>query len=776
MTEDYITEKINSSKLPLCIRTSGWRFCYFNKSKVYSIDFDFDRSMNGAELVQDFVSRAACKTPIHEWFKDNPFAEENLCVFYVSCDSLSFEEKLSVRHSKTESRDCKMNSLGTVKPHDCSLNVVVLRQGFCNKRLGEEFYSYTILGIVQREKFFSINLLDITLISESHTLESNVRKSLADLRLPRVNISPFGAETPIQKLESLEENRLISFFIRWHVARRSTRTNSFFDKVIGTTQLKSSEEFDCQLFNHTIKFFSDSSAVETLIGDRSLPTKLVSLWNNNIVSLPHRMWMVRQLCDSIDYCIEHHVVARGATARRFFVRTTLLSAFQFFAPQIEVTKISTNSVEIDFCSPSRCFLQFNINSTLAKYKSLPGEAKSVSIEGGNLIIPMSIACRLFVDLFRCALEKLATTTMVEFVKNEAMWLVDDSVLPVNGTDFYKRVRTVRYDDYPIEGYFHKLIMSTNSMSSASSAASTSTAQQQQVPEAFRTFNLPIECGMVEADASESTISTTESGASIPLYKSGSYISVSRGALHDVCSNQPIVDIEDMAFDGTAKETVEENACLNLYKNHALPLCVRRLTQKYVETSTYLQYKERGFVYRFFDSLKMEDVTHEKIREFMLLNSTDNSVRTKHAYEINSFPKSISKWELKRIRERVEKGETEEHAKKEVSCFGGCKAQIKDNLCPYQRSAASVAGADDELRKTLKATNDLLKNDDEAIDRIIGELKRTKIAQVGCLQEYAETRRKINIEVEPKVPSDLSFSKPKHYVYACADHKQRCDCK
>jgi len=777
MTDDYITQKIKEARFPLCIRTSGWRFRYFNKFRVYSIDHNFDRSMNGEELVNDFVARASCKTPIHEWFKDNPFSAENLCVFYVSCDALTFHEELSVRFSTTESKNSPLRLLTTKSnQNEFSLNVVVLRQGFCDRRIGDEFYEYTILGVVQREKFSSITVADVTLIGESHTLDSNMRKSLSDLRLPRVNITPFGSESVPVKMETLEENRLISFFIRWHAARRSTRTNSFFDKVIGATQLKSSEEFDSQLFNHTVKFFSDSSAAESLLGDQSLLNKLLTTWNNNLVTLPHRIWMVRQLCDAIDYCIENHVVARGATARRFFVRKTLLPAFAFLAPQIDVVKVTSNSVEIDFCSPALCFLQFNINTSLSKYKSLPGEAKSVSVEGGNLVVPMSVACRLFVDLYRCALEKIASTTLVEFAKNEAMLLVDESVLPVNGTDVYKRVRTVRYDDYPIEGYFHKLIMSTNSMSAASSAASTSTAQQQQVPEAFRTFNLPIECGMVEADASESTVSTTDSGASIPLYKSGSFISVSRGALHDVCSNQPIVDIEDIAVDGAEKVTDEENACMNLYKNHALPLCVRQLTRKYVETSEYLLFEPRGFVYRFFNSLKMEDVTHEKIREFMLLNSTEAAVRTKHAYEINSLPKSFAKWESKMVRERVEKGETEEHAKKEVSCFGGCSKHIKDGMCPYQRSSLSLAGADDELRKKIKEANNLLKNDDDAIDRIIGELKRTKIPQVGCLQEYAETRRKINIDVEPKVPSDLSFTKPKHYVYACADHKQRCDCK
>lgn len=764
---------------PETFKTSGWRYRYCNRTKVYSIDHDDDYFSKqqisnddvGRTIVNEFVRNASCNTAIHEWCRNNPFVAEHLCVGLVACDSLTYEEKHSVRNITSRGKDCELRLLSKFEPSEFSFNVLVLRIDFCDRLTRKHFFEYCVLGVIARRNASTITLSEVLLTCENNQMDAASRKALADLRLPRVNIRPFGSETA-STADTAEENRLISFFVRWHVARKSPRENTFYDKVIGAPPLKSAEEFDAQLFSHTVKYFVDCSAAEWMLSCQDLPNKLLAMWNNNQVSLQRRSWMIRQLCDAVDYCIEHHVVARGQTAMRFFVKNTLLPALAFFTPQISVQKTTATTIDIDFCSPSRSSLQFRINNVLTKYKPLlqSGEPQHVFVDNGNLVIPTSVACRMFVDVFKCALDKLAATTAVDYGRRQSVWLVDDTVMPVQGGDLYVRNRTTRYDDYPVGGFYYKLITSSNNMSNA--------ATNDPLAEAFKIFNLPVEAEMANSENSKSTVSATESGASIPLYKSGSYLSVSRDALHDVCSNQTTVDIEDIATTETKQNSAidDENPCTTLHNNYALPLCVRVHTQQYVETNQHLLYKQRWFVYRFFESLHMDDITHEKITEFMLVNSTSAELRSRHKREIDAFPKSLKKWTDKQIQDRIDKGETEDKAKQDASCFGGCRKQIEDKICPYYRVATLTAEAEEELRKMLKSTNSLLKTDDEAIDRIIAQLKRTKISQVGCLQEYVETRRKINIDVEPKTASDLSISKPKHYVYACADFKQRCDCK
>lgn len=726
-------------------QTFMWRCRYINEHRAYSIDLDrqaFTNFLNTLPdkgwptvfraIVVDFALRSAYKTPIQDFFAKNVDAEWCMAVFGAKGreEPNKFKVEPAVRGIRKLS--IKPNAqFSLIYPNtsvERGFNVLVLQVPFQNKN-GDVLNEFIIVGIAKRiEDTVSFGSLTINR-DISQTSESDI----AALRRNLFRLQPFGEENIPLENDTAFDERVLSFCVRWHICRHGKRTNSLFDQVVGAAQV---EETDAQLFHKTVRYFTSGAASDEIFSNRQFLKKLFFLWQNNCVPLHTRIWMSNQIVAAVEYYIDHHVVNQNMAKRYLFVRETMLSAFAYFMPQLVVYETTPLETVIDFCSPAVCALQFRFNTFIDKQKinEAAGERR-VYVEAGRQHIPNSAICRLFVPMLKAALEQISTTVSIS-PGAEPQWLVDETVVPIQGTDFYSSSRTIRYDDFPVDGYLYRRLNMTPAIASASHGR-----------------NLAEEFAMTR-NQEEIEIRKSQS---IPIRRSTTSLSVSRESLHSICSISSMPAIEEIG------SIIEQNACLKLHKNYAIPMCARQRTFDYVDTaSEYNGYEDRNFTYRFFASLDLEEVNHNTIAEFMLVHTPKDR---NHKDEIKRFPMSLAKMRAGQAAERQQKyGETPEQAESKVSLMS-CRGNCDKKFCPYAATASGVAGADEELARNLKKLSPLLRNDDAAVAKIVEQTKKSGFAQRGCMQEFIETRKKLNISFEEN--TDITFYQPRHYVYACA---------
>lgn len=725
-------------------QTFVWRGRYINEHRVFSADFDPSTmktfignlpnnlaSTVMHAIVVDFARRAAFNTPIQHWFANTPNAESALRVFGVKAPEESYKFKIEPEQRRTRKLSVKPTAQFPLIYQQSltatGLNVVLLRLPFSNDGNGV-LNEFIVVGIIDEQKGDTVEFGHVLVNRDAGNFLESER---ALLRRHQFVMTPFGDESVLPAPDVEFDERVLSFCIRWHVARRGKRTESLFSHAVGASQLKQSDELACQLFQTTHRYFKQACAATELFANRAFLKKIFFLWVNNCLAPHRRVWMIHQIVDAVEYYVDTFVVNHSATKREAFFRATLLPALSYFMPRVVVCDTSRELV-VEFCSPATCALQFGWNAIINSHEpKFSDKENAVRIFEGRQYVPISIACRLFAPMLRCALDHMSTAVSV-LPNAEPAWLVDETVMPMRGSDYYTSPRTVRYDDYPIDGFLHRRMSASTSNSAATAV------------------NLADEFGLSRTE------DEIENGKaqSIPIRRSTQSLIVSRDSLHAVCSMPAIEELGSL---------VDRNPCVTMHKNHALPLCARQYTYDYIDTpNAYSKFDDRYFVYRFFASLEMDDVTHEKISEFMLVHTPKGK---NHKREIDNFPRSVAKLRSKQIAERQQQyGETEEQAT-ERSVIVSCKANCKKGVCPYAATAEGRVGAAEELERKLKMLNTVVAPDAEAVARIVGQTKTAHTAERGCMQEFLETRRKLDVEFDEKI--SLAFYQPRHYVYASA---------
>lgn len=766
-------------------KTSGWRFRRLNDETVYSIDLNEDslREATGEStptydgvsrfLVEDFCKKVQnVKTPIIEWVSANANRPQNFMSFIVECD------KLKNNPDKNSVRSARIPSGSRLRVYEMpnellekTFVVLILRQKLFDVRTNQMFKEFTILGVLpwQRQTEIVSNNETKTIGFDSVILNTNIAsltsKSLELLRncnFSNVDLSLFGdedvASTADCSMPTTEQ--LISFCIRWHVARKGKQP-TFFQHVIGTAQQVHASELDEQLFGLTVKYFKNASAAQQLFANRKFFSSVVFLWNRNVIPIYNRLWMQRQFIDAIEYLIDKHVVSIGLAACTFFVRDTVVPSLAYFMPHVSVVEQTSQFLVVDFFSLSRCALQVNFYELVLKFDqhTLEGE-QPMKIDAARLFIPLSSACRLVTAIYRAAMSKLISVEKfsTETSPNEE-WLVDETVLPFKNTDIYAASRTVRYDDFPINGQVCRKL----------STSSNSTSQSADVLKiALSSCNLPQEFGLLDSRSGDTNNDDdNDPEVSIPLRNSNAVIRVSRHSIDEVCSSS-VPDMEDLV------DRLQENPCMNLHRNNAIPLCARTKSSVFVNTSDqYLLYNDRFFLYKFFASLELHNVSHNDIVEFMLKNSSAGVVEKKHRRELDAMPRNAINWRRKNAHEGNEQfNENEEEHSSVSRSLGSCYTIAARGFCPYTKMAQREEGADAAFAALMKKIDHPLKDNLPALQRIAASTRNTGNIKAGCMQEYVEMRTSQNSSILPKAHPDLTFDRPKHYVLACAEYHDR----
>lgn len=769
-----------STLLHKTVKTSGWRFRRVNGESVYSVDHNDDslREIASCEepkvdqivnlLTKDFCNRVrTVVSPVSQWIDENTASASYLRVFKVTCDKLKNEpDKNSVRQAKIPPGS-KLKIFGKRDRFaDPTFNVLVLEQRLTDLRTSRNFSEFTIFGVLPWFRTADIETKngEMFVPIESVILNCDVsgmsRESLRllnDCRLPKYLIVPFGKDGAFCYDENDDGSRptaeqLVSFCIRWHVARKS-KTNSFFEHVVDSSQKTATKELDAQMYSRTVKYFKERCAAEALFSNASFFATVVELWNKNLMSINNRVWMQRQFVDALEFLVDAQVLQLGRAARLLFANDVVVSTLSYFMPQVVVgvPPVQNDFFVIDFFSLHNVSLKVDICDLARKFDAELFEIeRPFKIESGKLLVPLSTACRFVCCIVRAAMIRLLNET--EF-KSDAQhneeWLIDSTVMPLRNTDVYAKQRTTRYDDFPVDGKVSKPI----NLSVQSTSFST---------EAITACNLPELFGLVDNNV-DLDGSHVDPNSSIPLKSSAAMIRVSQNSLNDACSAS-LPDIEDLG------NSLQQNPCINLHNNNTLPLCARKRTSVLVNTSDkYLMFDDRWFVHKFFMSLDLPHVTHDAIVEFMLKNSTDESLKKKHRVEIDAFPKRHDKY-LQKKASREQQGD---FATPSASSYlGKCHSEYTKKHCPLANLTSGFADAENEFKQLLKDMQHPLALKNDAIQRIIDATKRTKSITTGCMQEYIETRSIVNEHVEAKPHPDLTFERPKHYVLACADHLNR----
>ena len=763
-----------TSQVASATRTRGWRFRRINGQKYYSIDVD---STIGFEaLLDEFLEKVTAVTPLNIWSRDNPWRRTaRRCLFAANPPCLAnHSEERSVRNCDLRVSDS--TRLDLYEPVQLEpapqLGVVVACLPFTDRRTNEQFIECVVLGllpwfVVARwlKPSSSVALDDLILNREAHTTTAE-RKALARCMVPRLRIVPFDESDP--NAAPISDDQFVSFLLRWHVARKGRLPVSFFSLVTaegsggaggggGGGGYNQNEELDAQLFDTTVRYFTEASASEALFGNRNLLQALANLWLVNGVPKETRGWMTRQLAGALKYAVDRHVVERGEAARLLLCRETVLPFMNWLSD-------SAFDFRLDAAGDGRVSLRFFAmaggSACLDQSDFLRDCQQFITFDDGRLSMSLTTACTMFVNCVAKTLQSLDEHCETPEAKAQctgARWLVDSTVLPMRGGDTYKNVRTTRYDDYPQSG----IVMRNLGHAAARAQSSTS-----PVPEALRVYNLPIESGLGELEAAAARQQQLmHSSASIPLRGSRSRMAVSSEALHDVCSNVALDDIEDTGY------LVARNPALALFENYALPMCARPLAGVLATTSDQrLKYKQRQFLYYFLSSLRLPDLDDEAIEEFMLANSGEK--RAEHAAEHRQLRKSSAKFVASRVQQMVAEGTREELAKERASCLGSCSSAKTGESCPYAKANTDPA----RLRALLVENNRLVALDPAAIDRIVAVAAAQNAApgraERACMQEFVETRRRLDIRIEPLAEPETMLTHPRHYVYASAEHAHR----
>jgi len=760
-----------------------WRFRFVNKVSVFSIDHtkqsserlfrDCKSLLDAAALVtRNFLSTPLINSHLHEWARDNPYCESHLRYMLISVESLDGakheEEQRSVRYLSLPPRTSMKPKIfdGSARDDVGTLTVVFLRVGFRRRNTKEIFNEFILLGLLPQSRFKEAPCLsDLILNTSVDKAERTDKTLMRELRLPMARFSSFDAFDAVN-VDSIGAEKLLSFCIRWHVACKGRRANHFFDAVVGVSASNNArEEKITQLLAPTLRFFRSDGAVRVLFGDASLLMCVTRFWETNQLRVEQRLWMVRQLCDALSFAVDEFVMARGALARRLFFDTAVSSLLRFAMPYLKFARVGDNAVRIDFLSQAQSRIHVDLHR-LSERRALFERDGEVALEytPGFVTIALSTACAMYVEVFTEMLRILTSESKHGIVAAPLRSVPDEAAFPLNGGDVYPQVRPTQYDDFPVGGFVHKTALAVGSSSSASSTVASNSSAEI---DSLRLYNLPVSFGMADRDGNGGGASALRH--SIPIRQSHSRIAVSTEALHSVCSN---VDIEDLA---DTIVVVEENPVTLLHKRYALPLCARQYTHDIVDGSGHAAHAARKYLYRFLKSLRLDEIDDEQIREFLMLN-TEPAREREYRAQFESLRKFTTSMLEKRVEERMRKGSTREDALARESCCASCEVNASEKRdgvypCPYRDAAHGIAGAAEKLSATLKRINPLLAGDAAAIERIVGAARTEKITG-ACLQEFVETRRKLNGETEALANPVQTFKRPFHYVYASAEHTER----
>lgn len=764
---------------PRATKTEGWRVRNVNGVSVYAIDYtretaeavvgtSSDEWLLPLSVVRSFLAKIQQVTPLRRWTVDNPYAEQQMSVVVVSSAN---NERVFEHQEETKSvRNVRVSPTSVLAfrsrtpPSETSLNVVLFATHFVDRRTEQTFYEFSVVGLwpcvyARREQLLLGRVVfnrrfDATTVSD--------RQLLACCAMPRIRILPFGGTTP-----GVSHEKLLSFFIRWHVARkRNSRSlpgdsakTSFFDEVVGV--LDTNEELEQHLVGRTVRFFPEKSAADELFADPSCFRQISQFWCENKIQREHRGWMARQFGDACAFAVERLVIPRGDTARRVFVDDCVVPALNRFLPGAGARR-AESTVSVDFFAVASEASGFDLPAVSKKHRPLVRDGEcAVTMERGRFVMPLSIACHALPVLLTTVLERLVDEQLPSIFGSVSSkrWDFEVNAMPILGGDTYRNVRSTRFDDFPIG------CREMRKFGAHANAASTST-RDALVPASLCDYNLPIENGMGEQQAASTELK--RSGASIPMKNSSASINVSSESLHDMCSNVALSDIEDIG------SIVQENPVVNLIKRMALPMCMREMALVYTRgNKSYLSYHDRKKFLLTLFSLKIPALGRSEIIDFMLCNSKSAGMYATHKREFEG----LANWAEKTLAEQTEKmvkeGLDRELATRNATCTGGCKNCASKDKCPYTRTAKAVEGAEDELRRRIVAANESLRGDDAAVDRIVATTKTTRSETAGCMQEFIETRRKLGIETALNQETAL-FTHPKHYVYAsaaCIEPKQ-----
>jgi len=745
--------------VPLASFCGSWRHRLVNNFTVFSIDHSKEsreRAHRGCTttlalvqaLTRDFLQRVPTRTLLHAWAENNAFLDSNLQFHVVTSDSFSRgvlahepEQKSvrSLRVSDTIQLPAKMGEL----PRDACLTVVFLCVAFQSR--GDNaiaFNEFILLGVMPSNgaRYSPRPTLadNITLNMALDRLSAASKTFLRQLYLPRVRVAAFTKQSADG---SITDEQIASFCIRWHIARRGRSTGNLFQQVVGGTQ---KDEVVAHLTSKTARYFTQAPASSVLFDNDTLPCSVVRFWQANTTSRPVRVWMARQLADALTYLVDEFVVKCSRLARTLFFDTSVRPFLAFYAPHLVLERRGDTSVSVDWASQALSRVHVDLHKLAETHPPLQADGeKPLAYIDGKLVLPLSTACRMFAATFREVIMVLidAASAGDSTMPTHPRTVVGESAFPIDGGDLYAEVRDMRLDDYPLDGVVYRTTAAMNGGDVSS----------------LSFHNLPASNGMVKlVDANNGGGAAGESGPAIPLRQSTQMIKVSGEALHSMCSNVDIEDLGDVVV-------VEENPVALLHRRHALPLCVRQYTHGMVDGNTHANHAARNYLYRFLVSLKLADVDAEKIREFLMLN-TEPARRREYVALIGGLEKFY-------LRSR-----TESNGGRQIMTTCSKNAEEKKDgvyPCPYSGVERNLPGAEAQLSALIARVNPLLAGDADALQRIV-TAARTSRARAGCMQEFVETRRKLNAETPALADQAQTIARPCHYVYASAEHSKRSE--
>jgi len=792
-----------------------WCYRLVNGVQVYSIDLTHDALIELVDPTQaqietecaramfaSLLERCAVETVLHRWTRDNPFAAQRtryaLLVNNAHTNLFTHErEARGAVRSMNAARNVRLPMVcggggdNNKTERTYTSTVVVLQQRFASPaHQGEVFNEFVVLGLVPwfvNNTAGGIELSDVLLNTRFDGMSTAQRALYERCQLPRVNLRTFGAN---ERVECMAE-RLLSFCVRWHVARHSPAATaaassnaSLFQTVMASAAASSGgvrAELERQLFNATRRYTTPAS--EAIFAHPATLFNLHALWVDAALAPPARRWMARQLSDAVQTLVRVAVIERGETAMQVFCDECLLPALAFFVPQYRATRRGAACVGVDFYSVANSPLNVDFERLFKAHPPLRGEPPPTLADGCD-VLPLSVACHLYSYVFAAALEHLASAPdTVSGTRVDREHLVDDTVLPVNGRDLYRTPRTTRFDDVPL-----------GSVLLDARAAALKQSDFLLDPEvlAMLQAGLPVAAHMVLGADDDALSHRLTHSMSIPLRHSRQFLVVSQSALHDICS-QPAtevtattVDIEDAVPSAPTSQMrtrsvsgrEPSNLVVLLHQRYALPLCARRLTAKFVDERTHVGYRERDFLYRFLRSLNLPDLTHDEITAFITMNSRTPSEdkRTKHRKHCVDLRKFSEKMLERQVRNRVASGASEADASAAASCLGNCSTQAKAGFCPFASAAgggggnASATAFDAAALRTLLArVNLVLRNDAAALERVVAAASGGAWPRAACRQEFTETRRHIDVAFDEV---DIDIQRPAQYMAASAQHAEK----
>jgi len=778
----------NTFLSPLALFSGSWRYRLVNGVAVYSIDHSKQTSDKEfskcptiiatlSQLTENFLAKMTLVTHVHEWMRDNAYTRSHLKYMLISANNLASLEHLP------EQRSVRALTLKVDEPlvpslyehvTDVSLTVVYLRAGFTDRRSGEIFMEYILLGVLPYAQFSERPTLSgMILNTASPKWRRPEQLIMQTCRLPSVRLAAYADGVAADT--AFSDEQLLSFCVRWHVARvgrqRRGAGTRFIETIVAST---THEEALAQLFSCSVRFFRVQPAAVVLFGNDTLLVNLLRMWASHGVSVEHRSWMARQLADAVAFIVDACVVRCSRAARQLFFDDTVLPALKFFMPHLRIVRVDAVTVRVQQHSQALSRVCVDLHKILEAHPPLANEGEQpLTYTPGFLTVPLSTGCFLYAEAFAKTLQLLATdaSSLVTAALALTTTPIETSVFPLRGAggEKYASVRVTRLDDFPLNGSVFKMARALSGPPSARS----------DEPAALLGFDLPGNFGMNDAEKNN-TDKLSASSQSIPLRHSSAVIPVSNEALHNLCSNSA-TDIEDLgdAVVATVAAAVpaKENAVAVLHRRFALPLCARRYTHIALETKKHLEFAQRNFLYRFLSSLRMADIDYESIAEFLMMNTEPHRSR-EYVKEIDGLRKFTEKSLEQRVQKKISSGASREHAVASVSCMCACKSNASEKKnneypCPYANTAlGTVAGSDEKLTTLLAETNSLLKDDRAAIERIVNLARTSHSVTSACLHEFTETQRKLDAQIPALAAPTATIFRPVHYVYSAAKHTER----